>query len=181
LFLTARISIEAAIGRPDTFQEDLMSHVHVHRVESPNERTLPAFEEADRVLERVQQRAFELCAARGFSPGRALDDWLSAERELCRPAAEVLEGDNGYVVSVALPGFEAGEVELTVTPRDLIIRAKSSRERTHPNVGTGSKAASSTFQTNSVFRCINLPAAIRVKDVKATVEHGLLTIVTPKS
>ena len=51
-----------------------MSHVQVHRVESPNERTLPAFEEADRVLQRVQQRAFELFAARGFNPGRALDD-----------------------------------------------------------------------------------------------------------
>ena len=158
-----------------------MSHVQVDRVESPNERTLPAFEEADRVLQRVQQRAFELFAARGFNPGRALDDWLSAERELCWPAAEVLEGDDGYVVSVALPGFEAGEVELTVTPRDLIVRAKSSRERVHPSVGMAGKAASSTFQTNSLFRCIKLPAAIRVKDVKATVEHGLLTIVAPKA
>jgi HSP20 family molecular chaperone IbpA len=171
----------AAIHKPDTFQENLMSHVHVHRVESPNERALPAFEEADRVLQRVQQRAFDLFAARGFSPGRALDDWLSAERELCWPAAEVLEGDDRYVVSVALPGFEAGEVELTVTPRDLIVRAKSSRERVHPSVGNGGNAASSKFQTNSLFRCINLPATIRVKDVKATAEHGLLTIVIPKS
>jgi hypothetical protein len=32
--------------------------------------------------ERVAQRAYELYLARGGSDGRAMDDWLAAEREL---------------------------------------------------------------------------------------------------
>ena len=32
--------------------------------------------------ERIAQRAYELYLARGGTDGRAMDDWLSAEREL---------------------------------------------------------------------------------------------------
>lgn len=34
--------------------------------------------------ERVEQRAYELYLARGGGDGRAMDDWLAAERELIR-------------------------------------------------------------------------------------------------
>ena len=36
----------------------------------------------DRVRVRIARRAFEVFCARGGQPGRALDDWLQAEREL---------------------------------------------------------------------------------------------------
>lgn len=32
--------------------------------------------------EQIEQRAYEIFAARGGDPGRELDDWLQAEREL---------------------------------------------------------------------------------------------------
>jgi hypothetical protein len=54
-----------------------MSHVHIHRVETVKDRTLPAFAEAEHMFQRVQQRAFELFAKRGFGHGQALEDWLS--------------------------------------------------------------------------------------------------------
>jgi HSP20 family molecular chaperone IbpA len=158
-----------------------MSHVHIHRVETVKERTLPAFVEAEHMLQRLRRRAFELFAERGFGHGRALDDWLSAERELCWPAAEVADNDKEYVVSVALPGFEAGEIKITAAPRELIVHAKSSHERTHATTGTEGKLTWSASRSNGVFRRIELPADVRVKDVKAAVAHGLLTIVTPKT
>lgn len=37
---------------------------------------------AERERERVAQRAYELYLERGGGDGRAMDDWLSAEREL---------------------------------------------------------------------------------------------------
>jgi hypothetical protein len=49
------------------------------RVENP----APANMDPD----RVAQRAYELYLARGGGDGRALDDWLSAERELRKPRA----------------------------------------------------------------------------------------------
>ena len=32
--------------------------------------------------EQIEKRAYELYLARGCEPGKAVDDWLSAEREL---------------------------------------------------------------------------------------------------
>ena len=37
---------------------------------------------ADSERERVAQRAYELYLARGGADGQAMEDWLSAEREL---------------------------------------------------------------------------------------------------
>jgi HSP20 family molecular chaperone IbpA len=158
-----------------------MSHVHIHRVETVKDRTLPAFAEAEHMFQQVQQRAFELFAKRGFGNGQALEDWLSAERELCWPAAEVADNDKEYVVSVALPGFEAGEIQVTAAPRELIVHAQSRHERTHASPGTEGKLTWSTSRSNGVSRRIELRADVRAQDVKAAVEHGLLTIVAPKA
>ena len=43
------------------------------------------------MLGRIQQRAFELFAGRGFASGHDVEDWVSAERELCWPATELAE------------------------------------------------------------------------------------------
>jgi hypothetical protein len=32
--------------------------------------------------ENIRRRAYEICLERGGQPGRELDDWLKAEREL---------------------------------------------------------------------------------------------------
>lgn len=37
--------------------------------------------------EQIQQRAYEIYKARGGVPGRELDDWLQAQRELVGPGA----------------------------------------------------------------------------------------------
>jgi HSP20 family molecular chaperone IbpA len=158
-----------------------MSHVHIHRFETVKDRTLPVFAEAEHMFQRVQQRAFELFAKRGFGHGQALEDWLSAERELCWPAAEVADNDKEYVVSVALPGFEAGEIQVTAAPRELIVHAQSRHERTHTSPGTEGKLTWSTSRSDGVSRRIELPADVRAQDVKAAVAHGLLTIVAPKA
>lgn len=52
---------------PDVVRERLSST----RADDGAERTL-----------RIAQRAYELAEARGFAPGRELDDWLQAEREI---------------------------------------------------------------------------------------------------
>jgi HSP20 family molecular chaperone IbpA len=133
-----------------------MSHVHIHRVETAKERTLPAFVEAEHMVQEVQQRACELFAERGFGHGRALDDWLSAERELCWPAAEVADNDEEYVVSVALPGFEAGEIKVTAAPRELTVHAKSSHERSHASTGTQGKLTWSASRSNGASHHFSL-------------------------
>jgi HSP20 family molecular chaperone IbpA len=156
-------------------------HVHIHRVASVKERSLPVFAEADRIFERVQQRAFDLFAARGFGDGRALEDWLSAEHEVCGPAAKLVETQNEYVVGIALPGFEPGEIDLIATPRELIVHARSRHERANMDKGGEGNVPWSEFLSNNVYRRIEFPADVRVNDVMTTSKNGLLTIVAPKA
>jgi hypothetical protein len=47
----------------------------------PAEPGLTSEEHAERQA-RIAERAYHLAMARGFTPGRELDDWLAAERAL---------------------------------------------------------------------------------------------------
>jgi hypothetical protein len=42
-------------------------------------------------LEQIRQRAHEIYQARGDAPGRELDDWLQAERELKTKMGQLAE------------------------------------------------------------------------------------------
>jgi HSP20 family molecular chaperone IbpA len=158
-----------------------MSDINIQKLASTDERTLPVFAEAERALQRVRQRAFELFAGRGFGEGRALEDWLTAEHEVCWPAAELVARDKDYVLSVALPGYDAAEVEVTTTPREIIVHAKSGGERGDTSKSLEGKVTWSEFRSNDVYRRVELPADIRVDDVKASLKDGLLKIVAPKA
>lgn len=70
----------------------------------------------DQALNRIRKRAYELFSGRGFGDGHALDDWLAAECEICRPVGEFVEQDRAYVLNLALPGFEPARVHCWVTP-----------------------------------------------------------------
>ena len=45
--------------------------------------------------ERISMRAYELYQARGGADGQAVEDWLTAERELTSGGASATRGDRG--------------------------------------------------------------------------------------
>jgi HSP20 family molecular chaperone IbpA len=157
-----------------------MADVNICRVPSTQDRLLPVFAESERLMRQIRRRAFELFAERGFGEGAALSDWLTAERELCWPAAELVEGDKEYVLSVSVPGFEPGEIEVTATPRELIVHAKSKSERARGQ-GSVDKVTWSEFRSNDVYRRVELPTDICVDDVKASLKNGLMKVIAPKA
>src|SRR5271165_6186837 len=106
-----------------------MVEVNIQRVVKPDERKLPAFEEAEQMLQRIRDRAFSLFAGRDPRLGDPLSDWLAAEHELGGPAAELVEQDQAYGLNVAMPGFEPKDVTVTATPRELIVSAKTEVRR----------------------------------------------------
>ena len=53
-----------------------MSEINLQRV-TTDDRTLPAFAEAERMFERIRRRAYELSSGRGFGEGRANVDWTA--------------------------------------------------------------------------------------------------------
>ena len=153
-----------------------MSKLTIERVASREDRTLPVFAEIDAQMDRIRQRAYEIYCERGFDPGRDLDDWLAAEREICWPAAAFEDEDDEYEIKVALAGFEPEDITVTATPREIIVRAVHESD---DEMQTG--ASWSEFRSNCVWRRFVLPEAIDPEEIEVEYENGLLEIEVPKA
>jgi HSP20 family molecular chaperone IbpA len=158
-----------------------MPNVTVGKVGRSQERTLPVFAAMERALDRVRRRAFERFAGRGGGEGLALDDWLAAEREIGLPLAEMMERDADYVVRIALPGFTADEVAVTVTPQELVAHAESRRDVKRQPRTDDCRVCWSEFQHEDVYRQLVFPTEIDVEKVSAVLRQGLLEVVAAKA
>ncbi len=153
-----------------------MSKLNVQKVASPEDRTLPVFKEFEEIADKIRVRAFNLFANRGFSMGNDIDDWLTAQREICWPTAELVEEEDEFEIKVALAGFESDEITVTATPREVIVKASHKDERKEDD----EKVHWSEFRSNEVYRQIALPSDVDVAKIKAEFEDGMLEIEAPK-
>ncbi len=155
-----------------------MSNVAVQKVEGRNTGAVPVLEQLERRLHDIRRRAFELFELRGGEAGHDLEDWLVAEREVLGwPVLEVEESDRQYDFRVILPGFKAKEVGVTATPSEIVVHARSTREKKSRAAEMSSTYASS----NEVFRRIDLAQPIAVDQVKARLDDGTLRITAAKA
>ena len=162
-----------------------MSKPKLERVASRDDRTLPIFDEFNGITDRIRQRAYELFRTHGLYDGADLDDWLTAEREVCWPSAELRESEEEFHCSVALAGFEADDLTVTATPDEIIVKAEQHRESAGPGEVEAEAPETETvhwsdFHYENVYRRIGLPVEIDVDAVSAGFKHGMLTITAPK-
>lgn len=157
-----------------------MSKIDIRTVPSSDDRKLPIFREIDEIADRIRVHAFNLFRSRGSGGGSDVDDWLAAEREICWPAAELIEEDDEFEVRVALAGFEPGDVEITVTPGELIIKARRELRERGKKRKKQSTVRFSEFQSDEVYRRIALPEDIDVNSVEAKLKNGMLEIEADK-
>ena len=155
-----------------------MQEIKIQRVADPGDRSLSVLEEAENVVRRIRERAFGLSLARGRRQADPLQDWLAAEREICWPAAELAEHANDFVLSLALPGFEPGDVVVTATPRELLVHAK---HETKAQSGADERIVWSDFRSDDVYRRVELAVDIDVDTVATTMENGLLKVTAAKA
>jgi HSP20 family protein len=154
-----------------------MTSIPVKRV-ADNVVTLPVFEELDRRMETVRQRAYDLFAARGFEPGHELDDWLAAEDEVLGwPAAELVETDSEFEMDLTLPGFQPGDIEVFAEPDCVTVHAAAEKEAED----TSEHVLWTEFGRNEVFRKVTFPAEVDLPRVKAELDNGLLRVHAPKA
>ena len=154
-----------------------MSQVAIQKVDASDKR-LPVFDEIAKRFEAVRQRAFEYFEERGAQLGHELDDWLRAEKELVGwSAAELTEKDGAYDVQVALPGFDAKQVEVTATPNEIIVRAATEEEK----ISKKENIVWTELGSSRVYRRIELGAAIDVNRTTASLDKGLLRIHAPQA
>lgn len=130
--------------------------------------TLAAFAEVEQVLKTTQRSALQLFGERGVVDGRALNEWLTAERDTGWPATEFVERETEYLLRIALPGVDPSTIELSTEPRELIIRTKNSTDK------------SARSRARDLWRRRDLPVDFRSENAKATLDNGILTIIAPK-
>lgn len=136
-------------------------------------KTDTVFDELNRLQARISERAYDLFRDRADRWGNAVDDWLSAEHDLIwKPAVELREKDGQVEILAALPGVEAKDIDVQVTPEDVLIKAAAAREHSAQEDTVHVRE----FASGHAFRSIHLPARIDPNSVKAEYRNGLLRL-----
>jgi HSP20 family protein len=127
--------------------------------------------------ERITQRAYEIFSTNGI-PGRDLENWLQAENEIVwKPAVELCEKGEEFLLEIAVPGVEPVDVDIEVTPEDILLRAEIAHGH-HAQQGT---VHICEFTGGKMFRSIHLPKRIEPEKVKAEFNNGMLYLTAPIS
>lgn len=138
-------------------------------------RTNP-FEDLEAVLDRMSQQVEE--GVTGLSRSVPVD---------------LRETEDAFVAVVDLPGYDADDIDLTVTDRQLRVDAErdtgvggeadgqGASETADPDRGHESVRHVRRERTrDSVSRSIRLPEPVDEEAVEATLEEGVLTVTLPK-
>jgi HSP20 family protein len=89
------------------------------------------------------------------------------------PNIELSEQDGNYVIDVAIPGFSEDDIEVEVTGNEVTITGTYQRRR------DDQKTHYTEMQQASFVRTVTLPQEVDVDRVTATVNDGILHIVSP--
>jgi HSP20 family protein len=123
--------------------------------------------------EHIMRRAYEIFEHNGGVPGRDLENWSKAERELVwRPAFELSEKDGKFQLEAAVAGLETKDIDIEVTPEDIILKANVQHQHTDVK-GTVHYCE---FESGKMFRSIHLPKRINPDKVRAELKNGLLRL-----
>jgi HSP20 family protein len=132
-------------------------------------------DDIERVQHHIADRAQRIFRERGTF-GDALQDWLRAEREtVWRPAIEVVQTNDAYVIEAAVAGVDPKRLDLRVTADELLLTADvhhSAREQE-------GDVLLCEFATGPLFRTYRFPVPIDPDGVSAECRNGLLRIIAP--
>src|SRR6266516_4492360 len=88
----------------------------------PIRKTSSVFDQMREIQDRIMRRAYEIFEQHGGTPGADLENWTQAERELLwKPALELSEKDGQFQLEAAISGIEAKDIDIEVTPEDIIL------------------------------------------------------------
>lgn len=93
-----------------------------------------------------------------------------------RPALDVIENDDAYVVRAALPGFKAEDIDVKVEDDLLTLTAQHAEEREEEGENYLLRE-----RAEGVFRrAVRLPEGVNADETNAEVADGILTLTLPK-
>lgn len=108
---------------------------------------------------------------------RALDNGNGHnDGRVWRPALDVIENDDAYVVRAALPGFKAEDIDVKVEDDLLTLTAQHAEEREEEGENYLLRE-----RAEGVFRrAVRLPEGVNADETNAEVADGILTLTLPK-
>jgi len=155
-----------------------MPQVAIERLDEKHAADTSVVDEMKSLAERIRQRAFEIFERRGASDGFAVDDWLTAERDLFRiPESELLERDGKFEARVSAPGIDPADVTVTALPDALIVKGSTVHQHEH----TDGDVRFCEFDQRTLFRRFDLPERINVDQVTASLDRGMLQLTARKA
>lgn len=129
------------------------------------------FEELDQIHRAISRRAYDLFKDRGTLWGSAVADWLNAEGELVwKPAVELRRKNDQFEVLAATPGVDPKDLDVQITPEDLLIKAAVD----HEHAAEEGAVQLCEFKSGKLFRSIHFPEKIDPDSVKAEYRNGML-------
>lgn len=130
-------------------------------------------DELEQLNSAIRRRAYDLFRNRGELWGGPLEDWFNAERQLVwKPAIELRQRDKHFEVLAATPGVEAKDLDVQITPEDVLIKADIGHTHT-PEEGT---VRVCEFTGGQLFRSIHFPERIDPDTVTAEYRNGMLRL-----
>jgi len=89
----------------------------------------------------------------------------------------LVDDEKEFRARIALPGFDAKDIQLSAMPDALVIQAAA----THTHEGKSGNVCLCEFSGKKLFRRLHLPASIDVDKVTASVDKGILEVTAPKA
>ncbi len=154
-----------------------MSQVAVEKYKNSEAIPQTFLERLESITDSIRERAFNLFHNRGGAHGSDVEDWLQAERDVAwSPAAELVEDEKELRARIAVPGFDAKDIQVSATPDSLVIEAAA----THSHEKKDGSVRFCEFSEKQLFRRLDLPAPIDVDKVKASLDKGILEVTAAK-
>ncbi|HUF57864.1 MAG TPA: Hsp20/alpha crystallin family protein [Thermohalobaculum sp.] len=92
------------------------------------------------------------------------------------PRYDFVETPEAYLLVFDLPGVKRDEISVTTEGEDVVL----SGERARPDWGEGSAIRRSERPHGGFRRALRMPADVRIDDIKARLEEGVLTVSLPR-
>ena len=132
----------------------------------------------NQIYQTIARRAFELFENEGGPPGRDVQHWLQAEAELLHPVpVNVTEADDALTVQAEVPGFNVGDLQVSVDSGRLTISGKKETKEEQKK----GKAIYREQRSSEILRVITLPAAVDASKATATLASGVIELILPKA
>jgi len=123
-------------------------------------------------LRRMQERFNRL-----FDEFERTTRFFVSPEELVDFSVDVIDEEDKIKVIADLPGFNKEDIELYVEDGYLVIKAQRKEEKEEK----GKDYIRQERRYGEVYRRIPLPAEVKIEDVKAKYNNGVLEVVLPKT